>query len=102
MYSRYLNIIGIGISNVRCDGEIVLKEFCIVLYCLDKYIVLFGEELLLIYIGEWFCDYRENIVLWKYFFLFDKFLLDYNFVVKSWKRKDMLDIEILEKNLLIL
>lgn len=34
------------------------KVCCIVLYCLDKYIVLFGEKLLLNEIEGWFCDYR--------------------------------------------
>lgn len=98
LHSRYSNIIGIGISNVRCDGETVLKEPCIVLYCLDKHIVPLGEEPLPTYIGEWPCDHRENIALRKHFFLFDKLLSDHNFVVKSWKRKDMPDTEILEKN----
>lgn len=98
LYKTSSNIIGIGISNVRYDGNAFLKEPCIVLYCLDKHIVPLGERPLPIHIEGWPCDHRENIALRKHFFLFDKLLSDHNFVVKSWKRKDMPNTTILEMN----
>lgn len=37
--------------------------FCIVLYCLDKNIVLFGENIMLSFIGGYFYDLREDFVM---------------------------------------
>lgn len=98
LYQSYSNIIGIGMSNVRCDENTFVKEPCIVLYCLDKDIVPFGEEPLPTSIEGCPCDHREKIALRKHFFLFDKLLSDHNFAVKSWKKKDMPDTAILKKN----
>lgn len=39
-----------------------MLEFCIVIYCLDKNIVLFGEKLFLNFIDGVDCDYREDFV----------------------------------------
>lgn len=96
LYKRFSSIIGIGISNVRYNRNTFVKEPCIVLYCLDKNIVPFWEKSLPTVIEGWPCDHRENIALRKHFFLFDKLLSDHNFVVKSWKRKDMPDTTVLE------
>lgn len=41
----------------------IINELCIVLYCLDKNIILFGEKLLLELIVGWFCDIREDFVM---------------------------------------
>lgn len=51
------------ISNVRCVGGIKKEELCIVLYCLDKMIIFYGEYLLLEFFEGWFCDIREDIVM---------------------------------------
>lgn len=51
------------ISNVRCVGDIIKDELCIVLYCLDKILIFFGENLLLDFFGGWFCDIREDSVM---------------------------------------
>lgn len=63
IYVRYLNVVGLKISNVRCVGGIKKDELCIVLYCLDKILLFFGENLLLDFFGGWFCDIREDIVM---------------------------------------
>lgn len=98
LYKKYSTIIGIGISNVRFNGKNFVTEPCIVLYCLDKHIVPFGERPLPLFVNGLPCDHRENIALRKHFFLFDRLLSDHNFEVKSWKKKDMPDTVILEKN----
>lgn len=51
-------VIGLGISNVRCNGKKL--EPCIVVYCLDKNIVPFGEQPLPPTIDGWPCDHRED------------------------------------------
>lgn len=43
IYSKYSNVVGIGISPVRSVGDLIQNEPCIVLYCLDKNIIPFGE-----------------------------------------------------------
>lgn len=63
LYVNYLIIVGIGISNVRFIDGIIIDMFCIVIYCLDRLIKLFGEKFLLISIGGCICDIRENIIL---------------------------------------
>lgn len=58
------------ISNVRCVGDIKKEELCIVVYSLDKMLIFFGEKLFLEFIGGWFCDVREDIVMlgfWRCF-----------------------------------
>lgn len=62
-YARYSNIVGLKISNVRCVGDIKKEEPCIVLYCLDKTLIPFGESPLPESLGGWPCDIREDIVM---------------------------------------
>lgn len=62
IFESYLIVIGFGISSVWCNGKKILLEFCIVVYCLDKNIVLFGEKLFLIFIDGFDCDYREDFM----------------------------------------
>lgn len=40
-----------------------MKEFCIVLYCLVKDIILFGEKKLLVFFEGYLCDIREDFVM---------------------------------------
>lgn len=35
----------------------------VVLYCLDKILILFGEKFLLIYIVEWLCEVLEDLFM---------------------------------------
>lgn len=63
---------------MRCVGNIIKEEFCIVLYCLDKILILYGESFLLKYIVGWFCDLREDIVMFGGYVCFD-YCLFFNF-----------------------
>lgn len=63
LYAKYSNVIGLGISNVRYDAGNIKHEACIVIYCLDKSIIPFGENSLPERIDEVPCDVREDIIL---------------------------------------
>lgn len=63
IHASYSNVIGIGISQVRFDGETIKKEPCIVLYCLDKSIIPFGEKPLPEQLEGIHCDSREDFVM---------------------------------------
>lgn len=53
IYVKYLSVVGFGIGNMDCNGQIM---FCIIIYCLDKDLVLFGEELFLKILEGFYCD----------------------------------------------
>lgn len=63
IYAKFSNVIGIGISRVRGDGNNILKEPCIVLYCLVKDITPFGEKKLPVSLEGYPCDIREDFVM---------------------------------------
>ena len=63
MYAKHSNLVGIGISNVLVQHESVIRTPCIVLYCLDKTLVPFGENPLPRYIKGYPCDIREDLVV---------------------------------------
>lgn len=63
IYARYSNVVGIGISPVRFDGDKIQEQPCIVLYCLDKTIIPFGEKPLPKSLEGWHCDIREDFVM---------------------------------------
>lgn len=63
IYARYSNVVGIGVSQVRRVGNTIKEEPCIVLYCLDKTLIPYGESPLPKYIAGWPCDLREDIVM---------------------------------------
>lgn len=63
IYASYSNVIGIGISQVRCDGTTIKNEPCIVLYCLDKSLIPFGEKPLPDQLEGIYCDSREDFVM---------------------------------------
>lgn len=60
IFESYSAVIGLGISSVRCDGKNIRPEPCIVVYCLDKNIVPFGEKPLPTSLGGFACDHRED------------------------------------------
>lgn len=61
IYAKYSNVIGIDVSNVLTKEH---KETpCIVLYCLDKTIIPFGEKELPCMLQEFPCDIREDIMM---------------------------------------
>lgn len=63
IYAKFSNVIGIGISQFRDNGKNILKESCIVLYCLAKDITPFGENELPKSLEEYPCDFREDFVM---------------------------------------
>lgn len=63
MYAKHSNLVGIGISNVLVQHDSVIRTPCIVLYCLDKTLVPFGENPLPRYIKGYPCDIREDLVV---------------------------------------
>ena len=61
IYAKYSNVIGINVSNVLTkDGK---ETPCIVLYCLDKTIIPFGEKELPCMLLDFPCDIREDIMM---------------------------------------
>ena len=59
IYAKYSNIVGIGVSNVLDKQK---NTPCIVLYCLDKNIIPFGEGALPSYLKDYPCDIREDLI----------------------------------------
>lgn len=63
IYGKYSNVVGIGVSNIHIGNDNVKITPCIVLYCLDKTLVPFGETPLSSHMGKYLCDTREKIVM---------------------------------------
>lgn len=63
IYAIYSNVVGMRIGKVRRVGDTIQEEPCIVLYCLDKTIIPFGEKPLPDSIAGWPCDVREDFVM---------------------------------------
>lgn len=63
IFAKYSNVVGMCISNIRCVSGYTLATPCIVLYCLDKTLIPFGEERLPEYLAGWPCDIREDFVM---------------------------------------
>lgn len=63
IYAIYSSVVGMRIGKVRRVGDTIQKEPCIVLYCLDKTIIPFGEKPLPDSIAGWPCDVREDFVM---------------------------------------
>lgn len=59
MFANYSNIVSIRMSPVRSDGT---KKPCIILYCLDKDLIPYGEKALPKSIRGYPCDIREDFV----------------------------------------
>lgn len=63
LYANHSNVIGLGMSNVRSIAGTIREEPCIVIYCLDKSIIPFGENALPESLQNVPCDVREDIIL---------------------------------------
>lgn len=63
IYSTYSNVVSIGISNVLTGNGETEERPCIVLYCLDKGIIPFGENPLPKRLRGYPCDIREEIII---------------------------------------
>lgn len=66
IYARYSADIGIGMSQVRFDEEILLIEPSIVLYCLDRKLIPFWEKPLPKKVKKWPCGTREDFVMFRH------------------------------------
>lgn len=62
IYALFSNVVGIQIGKARRVGNLIQKEPCIILYCLDKCLIPFGEKPLPETIAGWPCDIREDFV----------------------------------------
>lgn len=60
MYSNYSTIVGLGIGTMDSNGSV---QPCIIIYCLDKHLVPYGEKELPKTLEGWNCDMREDIVM---------------------------------------
>lgn len=60
IYALFSNVVGIRIGKPRRVGNSIEKKPCIVLYCLDKSLIPFGEKPLPKSIEGWPCDIRED------------------------------------------
>ena len=63
IYAKYSNVVRIGISGVLHKNQTLIYEPCIVLYCLDKNLIPFGENPLPEYINGYPCDIREDVIV---------------------------------------
>lgn len=59
--AKYTNVVGLGINNVRFIGDNIISQPCIVIYCLDKSIIPYGENKLPETIQGCPCDLREDM-----------------------------------------
>lgn len=63
IFARHSNVIGIRIGNVRQKRDLIEEQTCIILYCLDKTLIPFGEKPLPDSIEGWPCDVKENFFM---------------------------------------
>lgn len=63
IYAQHSNVIGIRISKVSCNGDTIENQPCIVLYCLDKTLIPFGENALPKKLAGLDCDFREDFFM---------------------------------------
>lgn len=56
IYARYSNVVGMRVGKIH-------NQPCIVLYCLDKTLIPYGEQPLPQFLEGWPCDIREDFVL---------------------------------------
>lgn len=63
IYAKYSQVIRMGISSVYRRNQQSINKPCIVLYCLDKTLIPFGEKKLPDQIKDYPCDIREDIVV---------------------------------------
>lgn len=61
--STYSNVVAIQIGKVRRVRNLIQEQPCIILYCLDKSIIPFGENALPESIAGWPCDVREKLFI---------------------------------------
>lgn len=62
IYALFSNVVGIQVGKARRVGNSIQEGPCIILYCLDKGLIPFGEKPLPESIAGWPCDIREDFV----------------------------------------
>lgn len=62
IYALFSNVVGIQIGTARKVENLPQQGTCIILYCLDKCLIPFGEKPLPEKIAGWPCDIREDFV----------------------------------------
>lgn len=60
MYANFSTLTGLSVSTVRYEHGNLINDPCIVLYCLDKSLVPYGETQLPTNVGGYPCDIREG------------------------------------------
>lgn len=60
IYAKHSCVVGLGIGNMDCNGQITP---CIIIYCLDKDLVPFGEKPLPKTLEGFPCDIREDCIM---------------------------------------
>lgn len=63
MYARHSHLIGIRIGNISQGDDLEKEQLGIILYCLDKTLIPFGEKPLPNSIKGWQCDVREDFFM---------------------------------------
>ena len=63
IFANHSTVVGIGVSNVLTKQRTDCKQPCIVLYCLDKDLIPYGEKPLPHFINGYPCDIREEICM---------------------------------------
>lgn len=63
MYARHSHLIGIRIGNISQVDELEKEQLGIILYCLDKTLIPFGEKPLPNSIKGWPCDVKEDFFM---------------------------------------
>lgn len=60
IYANHSSVVGLGIGNMDCSGQ---RTPCIIIYCLDKDLVPFGEKPLPKTLEGFCCDIREDFIM---------------------------------------
>lgn len=60
IHANHSGVVGLGIGNMDCNGQITP---CIIIYCLDKDLVPFGEKPLPKTLEGFPCDIREDFIM---------------------------------------
>lgn len=60
VYANHSSVVGLGIGTTNSSGS---NTPCIVIFCLDKDMIPYGEKRLPKYLDGWRCELREDIVM---------------------------------------
>lgn len=66
IYANHTTVSGLGVSNVKHEEDNFIEGPCIVVYCLDKDLIPYGETLLPTSVKGCPCDIREGVFMFGY------------------------------------